>query len=163
MPVLFLDCHLPHNTPHIPSRYNNEQTTKQTKAINNSYIYISHVNVTQTVPDISPLMPMHQDPLLVVYLIRAWWRKYAPHCYPLCLGLYHQWQVIVNRTQRCKLLWSFKSTYTFFRETPANHQQLDCLFTFVQQRKNKAPHYRPFVWRGSTGYRWIPPQRASDT
>ena len=48
-------------------RYNNEQTTKQTKAINNSYIYIYHVNVTQTVPDISPLMPMHQDPLLVVY------------------------------------------------------------------------------------------------
>ena len=65
MPVLSLACHLPHNTPNIPSRYNNEQTTKQTKAINNSYIYISHVNVTQTVPDISPLMPMHQDPLLV--------------------------------------------------------------------------------------------------
>ena len=67
MPVLSLACHLPHNTPNIPSRYNNEQTTKQTKAINNSYIYISHVNVTQTVPDISPLMPMHQDPLLVLY------------------------------------------------------------------------------------------------
>ena len=66
MPVLSLACHLPHNTPNIPSRYNNEQTTKQTKAINNSYIYISHVNVTQTVPDISPLMPMHQDPLLVL-------------------------------------------------------------------------------------------------
>ena len=65
MPVLSLACHLPHNTPNIPSRYNNEQTTKQTKSINNSYIYISHVNVTQTVPDISPLMPMHQDPLLV--------------------------------------------------------------------------------------------------
>ena len=32
-------------------------------------IYISHVNVTQTVPDISPLMPMHQDPLLVNFLI----------------------------------------------------------------------------------------------
>ena len=30
-------------------------------------MYISHVNVTQTVPDISPLMPMHQDPLLVTY------------------------------------------------------------------------------------------------
>ena len=54
-----------HTTPYIPSCYNNEQTTKQTKAINNSYRYISHVNVTQTVPDISPLMPMHQDPLLV--------------------------------------------------------------------------------------------------
>ena len=41
MPVLSLACHLPHNTPHIPSRYNNEQTTKQTKALNNSYIYIN--------------------------------------------------------------------------------------------------------------------------
>ena len=40
MPVLSLACHLPHNTPNIPSLYNNEQTTKQTKAINNSYIYI---------------------------------------------------------------------------------------------------------------------------
>ena len=39
MPVLSLACHLPHSTPRIPSRYNNEQTTKQTKAINNSYIY----------------------------------------------------------------------------------------------------------------------------
>ena len=57
----------PHNTPHIPSCYNNEQTAKQTKAINNVYIYISHVNVTQTVPEISPLMPMHQDPLLVFF------------------------------------------------------------------------------------------------
>ena len=67
MPVLPLNCHLPTKTPHIPSSYSNEQTTKETKAINNSYIYIyiSHVNVTQTVPDISPLMPMHQDPLLV--------------------------------------------------------------------------------------------------
>ena len=31
----------PHNTLHISSCYNNEQTTKQTKAINNSYIHIS--------------------------------------------------------------------------------------------------------------------------
>ena len=41
MPVLSLACHLPHNTPNIPSRYKNKQTTKQTKAINNSYIYIN--------------------------------------------------------------------------------------------------------------------------
>ena len=41
MPVLSLACHLRHNTPNIPSRCNNEQTTKQTKAINNSYIYIN--------------------------------------------------------------------------------------------------------------------------
>ena len=32
---------------------------------------ISHVNVTQTVPDISPLMPMHQDPLLVATSIHT--------------------------------------------------------------------------------------------
>ena len=79
MPVLSLACHLPHNTPNIPSRYNNEQTTKQTKAINNSYIYISHVNVTQTVPDISPLMPMHQDPLLVEYIDHRIELAYAQH------------------------------------------------------------------------------------
>ena len=41
MPVLSLACHLPHNAPHIPWRYNYEQTTKQTKVINNSYIYIN--------------------------------------------------------------------------------------------------------------------------
>ena len=41
MPVLSLACHLPHNAPHIAWRYNYEQTTKQTKAINNSYIYIN--------------------------------------------------------------------------------------------------------------------------
>ena len=53
------------NTPHIPSSYSNEQTTKNKGYKQLIYIYISHVNVTQTVPDISPLMPMHQDPLLV--------------------------------------------------------------------------------------------------
>ena len=41
MPVLSLACHLPHNAPHIAWRYNYEQTTKQTKVINNSYIYIN--------------------------------------------------------------------------------------------------------------------------
>ena len=84
MPVLPLDCHLPTQKPHIPSSYSvDEQTTKETKAINNSYIYIyiSHVNVTRTVPDISPLMPMHQYPLLVNdllpttvwFILEFWW------------------------------------------------------------------------------------------
>ena len=45
MPVLSLACHLLHNAPHIPWRYNYEQTTKQTKAINNSYIYI-YINIS---------------------------------------------------------------------------------------------------------------------
>ena len=42
---------------------NKQQKNKGYKQL--IYIYIYHVNVTQTVPDISPLMPMHQDPLLV--------------------------------------------------------------------------------------------------
>ena len=60
MPVLSLACHLPHNTPNIPSRYNNEQTTKQRKAINNSYIYIYiYIYISSCkLPDISPLMLM---------------------------------------------------------------------------------------------------------
>ena len=42
---------------------NKQQKNKGYKQL--IYIYISHVNMTQTVPDIPPLMPMHQDPLLV--------------------------------------------------------------------------------------------------
>ena len=115
MPVLSLACHLPHNTPNIPSRYNNEQTTKQTKAINNSYIYISHVNVTQTVPDISPLMPMHQDPLLVgtcvcnvAWLpdhcnafqgtIKCWWQEgHYQWCPPLGSSCCHTLKLFQNQ------------------------------------------------------------------
>ena len=36
--LLIATC--PLKTPHIPSSYSNEQTTKEAKAINNSYIYI---------------------------------------------------------------------------------------------------------------------------
>ena len=46
----------------------NKQQKKQRLYTTHIYIYISHVNVTQTMPDISPLMPMHQDPLLVQYI-----------------------------------------------------------------------------------------------
>ena len=143
MPVLSLACHLPHNTPQIPSRYNNELRTKQTKAINNSYIYIyiSHVNVTQTVPDISPLMPMHQDPLLVntfcatinsppppppppppsAAYMRQWMgsasiKKMA--CGPFgaewaTSHYLNQWWVIVNCTLRNKLQWNFNQNTKF--------------------------------------------------
>ena len=34
--------------------------------------------MTQTVPDISPLMPMHQDPLLVYYVIANRWPSHVP-------------------------------------------------------------------------------------
>ena len=69
MPVLLLDCHLPTQyTTHTITlqQWTNNKTNKSYKQL--IYIYISHVNVTQTVPDISPLMPMHQDPLLVSYI-----------------------------------------------------------------------------------------------
>ena len=48
--------------------------------MNNSYIYIYHVNVTQTVPDISPLMPMHQDPLLVLSILWHIFVKSVKYC-----------------------------------------------------------------------------------
>ena len=66
MPVLPIDCHLPtqYTTHTIKLQWwtNNKRNKGYKQLI---YIYISHVNVTQTVPDISPLMPMHQDPWLV--------------------------------------------------------------------------------------------------
>ena len=68
MPVLPLDCHLPTQyTTHTITlqQWTNNKTNKSYKQLIYIYIYISHVNVTQTVPDISPLMPMHQYPLLV--------------------------------------------------------------------------------------------------
>ena len=59
-------AHSIHHTYHQVTVMNKQQ--KKNKGCKQLiYIYISHVNVTQTVPDISPLMPMHQDPLLVLY------------------------------------------------------------------------------------------------
>ena len=70
MPILPLDCHLPTQyTTHTITlqQWTNNNTNKSYKQL--IYIYICHVNVTQTVPDISPLMPMHQDPLLVDHVV----------------------------------------------------------------------------------------------
>ena len=72
MPVLPLDCHLPTQyTTHTITlqQWTNNKTNKSYKQLIYIYIYISHVNVTQTVPDISPLMPMHQYPLLVCHFM----------------------------------------------------------------------------------------------
>ena len=66
-------AHSIHHTYHQVIVMNKQQKNKGYKQLIYIYIYISHVNVTQTVPDISPLMPMHQDPLLV----GAWWRIYV--------------------------------------------------------------------------------------
>ena len=59
-------AHSIHHTYHQVTVMKNNKRNKGYKQL--IYIYISHVNGTQTVPDISPLMPMHQDPLLVVAL-----------------------------------------------------------------------------------------------
>ena len=71
-------AHSIHHTYHQVTVMNKQQK-KQGLLTTHIYIYISHVNVTQTVPDISPLMPMHQDPLLVSFFSCAlerwaWWR-----------------------------------------------------------------------------------------
>ena len=112
MPVLPLDCHLPtQNTTHTIS-YSNEQTTKETKAINNSYIYIyiSHVNVTQTVPDISPLMPMHQDPLLVLH-----WRH---------LSVIPSQRA--SNTENVSIPWCLHGRKRYILESIITVQYLDC-------------------------------------
>ena len=68
-------AHSIHHTYHQVTVMNKQQKNKGYKQL--IYIYISHVNVTQTVPDISPLMPMHQDPLLVCYMAAILFR---PQC-----------------------------------------------------------------------------------
>ena len=90
MPVLPLDCHLPtqYTTYTITlQQWTNNKTNKSYKY----FIYISHVNVTQTVPDISPLMPMHQDPLLVPHFMHhddviKW--KHFPRHWPFVRGIH---------------------------------------------------------------------------
>ena len=77
MPVLPLESHLPTQyTTHTITlqQWTNNKTNKSQKQL--IYIYICHVNVTQTVPDISPLMPMHQDPLLVSALLKQTFRNW---------------------------------------------------------------------------------------
>ena len=68
--LLITTC--PLNTPHIASSYSNEQTTKETKAINNSYIYIyiSHVNVTQTVPNDIIIEALQYNVAIIILLYR---------------------------------------------------------------------------------------------
>ena len=81
-------AHSIHHTYHQVTVMNKRQKKKKGyKQL--IYIYISHVNVTQTVPDISPLMPMHQDPLLVCSL----------------------WLKIVGLTVQCMCLVTLKSRY----------------------------------------------------
>ena len=90
MPVLPLDSHLPTQyTTHTITlqQWTNNKTNKSYKQL--TYIYISHVNVTQTVPDISPLMPMYQDPLLVVSCWHNCTHGYGPLASYLKLRVAH--------------------------------------------------------------------------
>ena len=78
--------------------------------MNNSYIYIYHVNVTQTVPDISPLMPMHQDPLLVLYCRKILRENYSPYHCPACrttLIATRFWVVMICPIIKCLTVLEF--------------------------------------------------------
>ena len=90
--------------------------------MNNSYIYIYHVNVTQTVPDISPLMPMHQDPLLVWNLIKykvdlIIWNRYvifkmaAVSQHDLSYALYEHMNISVDTGNRNGVLVNMVHEY----------------------------------------------------
>ena len=81
--------------------------------MNNSYIYIYHVNVTQTVPDISPLMPMHQDPLLVSKpLVNSNW-SYSPETPKIFVPCDHEnWQMTL-KNYKTHFLCYFKLCASF--------------------------------------------------
>ena len=91
-------AHSKHHTYHQVTVMKNNKRNKGYKQL--IYIYISHVNVTQTVPDISPLMPMHQDPLLVPYVGKTptiWGKTPTPvYCPVTVMNFklnYHLWQL----------------------------------------------------------------------
>ena len=69
-----------------------------------------HVNVTQTVPDISPLMPMHQDPLLV------------DKCGAKFIELYQQCYTggIKDRYALLQISWSEWACACLIGDTPEN-------------------------------------------
>ena len=93
MPVLSLACHLPHNAPHIAWPYNYEQTTKQTKAINNSYIYINisckcdtnragHLTLDAYASrPVACVQIVSASPTLLLNAILATWAQFCKDCY----------------------------------------------------------------------------------
>ena len=140
MPVLSLACHLPHNTPHIPSRYNNEQTTKQTKAINNSYIYIyisckcdtnraGHftLDAYASRPVACVLIrcnlckSIYSQPSasLGMYSLTLWYRNIAEYICIVCVSKYHSVVLI----QLVKFAWNF---------THILIQPLSCKFLYLK-------------------------------
>ena len=76
--------------------------------MNDSYIYIYHVNVTQTVPDISPLMPMHQDPLLVYNVCQPDLQQQTPVTFTCLHTLYTKaetkWPYFADGNLKCIIL-----------------------------------------------------------
>ena len=103
MPLLPLDCHLPTQyTTHTITlqQWTNNKTNKSYKQLIYIYIFISHVNVTQNVPDISPLMPKHQDPLLVNHFYQM---KASPECLNILIYWRKYWVSRLRRTPRRKV------------------------------------------------------------
>ena len=160
MPVLPLDCHLPTQyTTHTITlqQWTNNKTNKSYKQL--IYIYICHVNVTQTVPDISPLMPMHQDPLLVPHLEckyshlilskLSWKSAICPRQLP--------WLRIVLvcsvRSARLATAWLVKSVTYFNRIGLIG----GCVREFQHSKYKFSSHPKTLEFTGNCGVKHKPP------
>ena len=102
-------AHSIHHTYHQVTVMNKQQKKQRLQTTHiYIYIYIYHVNVTQTMPDISPLMPMHQDPLLGHNL---WWHmkwlSQGPMCYILHETCYSPDCLWWHNDINCGLPWSW--------------------------------------------------------
>ena len=131
-------AHSIHHTYHQVTVMNKQQKNKGYKQLIYIYIYISHVNVTQTVPYTSPLMPMHQDPLLV-----------SPLCVWQPFAQYHS-----VRLHNTRLIASLKGIVFGWHSTS---QQLGILFppTYVSSRSILIISPDSKIHGANTGSIWV--------
>ena len=122
--------------------------------------------MTQTVPDISPLMPMHQDPLLVDILRpRQNGSHFADYIFKsiFLVGVLIALLVIYTLQLvpiRLLLQWRHNE-----RDGVSNHQPRDCLLNHLFRRKSKKTsklHVTGLCEGNSPGTGEFPAQRASN-
>ena len=105
-------------------------------------IYMFRVNVTQTVPDISPLMPMHQDPLLVTYVYTIYIHRCD--CKPM-----------PTSTCEANAVLTF-STFNSARCTTSRcHNQLLCQISSVLRKNMRGVTIPQISWSFVTTTMWV--------
>ena len=105
-------------------------------------IYMFRVNVTQTVPDISPLMPMHQDPLLVTYVFTI--HIHRCDCKPM-----------PTSTCEANTVLTF-STFNSARCTTSRcHNQLLCQISSVLRKNMRGVPIPQISWSFVTTTTWV--------